>query len=64
VGELCFYMDTAKLGLFSQSISQIANFNPHQSKVLTSFADRLTGFSIKDVRAAESSGIDLLLSLK
>jgi hypothetical protein len=57
-------MDTAKLGLFSQSISQIANFNPHQSKVLPALADIVASFSIKDVRAAESSGIDLLLSLK
>jgi hypothetical protein len=57
-------MDTAKLGLFSQSISQIANFNPHQSKVLPGRADIVASFSIKDVRAAESSGIDLLLSLK
>lgn len=64
MGERCFYMDTAKLGLFSQSISQIANFNPHQSKVLTPLADTFASFSIKDVRAAESSGNDLHLSLK
>jgi len=57
-------MDTAKLGLFSQSIDQIANFNPCQSKVLPALADTTTSFSIKDVRAAESSGNDQSLSLK
>jgi hypothetical protein len=57
-------MDTAKLGLFSQSIDQIANFNPHQSKVLSTQADIVASFSIKDVRAAESSGNGQRLSLK
>jgi hypothetical protein len=57
-------MDTTKLSSFSQSISQIANFNLPQSKVFRALADTFASFSIKDVRAAESSGIDHGLSLK